>query len=334
MPGSRAKEWVCAVALAVVLSSPAAWAEDEPEFPHGEFEEDCSLCHGDEAWTPVRISPEFDHADRGIPLTLSHGRVEDCRTCHSTLDFTQADPECISCHEDIHRGELGIDCAGCHTPRSFIDRIRMVRRHVETRFPLNGTHLVVDCEGCHPMQPQGGMRFVNTPWECQSCHLDAYLATSDPDHEQAGFPRECDSCHNTQSWIPASFNHGLVPPGSECADCHLDDYQGTTRPNHQTAGFPQDCEACHNTRSWIPASYRDHDQQYFPIYSGRHRGEWSDCVECHTQPDNFSTFSCLDCHAHSNESEVTRDHSEVSGEFVYDSQYCYGCHPDGRAEGD
>jgi hypothetical protein len=316
--------------LLIVLAGTVARVEDEPDYPHGEFADDCTLCHGDDGWVPVRISPEFDHAARGFPRRNSHERAA-CRHCHTTLDFTQADPSCVACHLDVHRGELGIDCERCHTARNFIDRSRMVRRHTETRFPLNGAHLAIDCEDCHRLDSPGILQWVNTPWDCQDCHLDAYQATVDPDHQAEGFPLDCRSCHNTRAFEPASFNHALVPPGSACVDCHLDDYLATTEPDHETAMFPQDCEACHSTRSWSPASFRDHDTQYFPIYSGRHRPVWDRCTDCHTNPGDFGSFSCLGCH--DNEQELTREHDGVPG-FVYASPACYACHPDGRADDD
>ena len=48
-------------------------------------------------------------------------------------------------------------------------------------------------------------------------------------------------------------------------------YMATQNPNHQTSGFSTDCVACHTTNpDWTPAEF-DHDGQYFPIYSGKHR---------------------------------------------------------------
>ena len=44
---------------------------------------------------------------------------------------------------------------------------------------------------------------------------------------------------------------------------------------------------------------------------------------------NYAQFSCIDCHQHSNQSEVDSHHSQVSG-YVYDSQACLTCHPQGR----
>jgi hypothetical protein len=107
----------------------------------------------------------------------------------------------------------------------------------------------------------------------------------------------------------------------------MSDYQGTTDPDHETAGFPLTCEDCHTTSTWLGATF-DHDNQYFPIYSGKHQGEWNDCSDCHYNPSDYSSFSCILCHEHSDQSQVDNDHSEVNG-YVYNGQSCYECHPDG-----
>jgi hypothetical protein len=67
---------------------------------------------------------------------------------------------------------------------------------------------------------------------------------------------------------------------------------------------------------------------YFPIFSGKHDGEWNDCAECHTTPNDYTLFSCIDCHEHDDPAELASDHSGVSG-YVYESNACYACHPDG-----
>ncbi|HOY04923.1 MAG TPA: hypothetical protein PLO67_05950, partial [Saprospiraceae bacterium] len=85
---------------------------------------------------------------------------------------------------------------------------------------------------------------------------------------------------------------------------------------------------CHTTSAWTPSNW-NHDQQYFPIYSGNHDGEWDDCIECHTTPNNYALFSCITCHEHSNQSQVNNDHDEVSG-YQYTSTACYSCHPNGN----
>ena len=55
---------VCFCALSLLaLPLPAAENDEEPEYPHGGFAEDCELCHQAAGWRPVEISDEFDDED-------------------------------------------------------------------------------------------------------------------------------------------------------------------------------------------------------------------------------------------------------------------------------
>jgi hypothetical protein len=76
---------------------------------------------------------------------------------------------------------------------------------------------------------------------------------------------------------------------------------------------------------WGGASF-DHDALFFPIYSGPHRNQWTDCATCHVVPGDFSVFTCLSCHL---QGETDNDHDEVQG-YAYESARCLSCHPDGR----
>jgi hypothetical protein len=323
------------LAMLVLLLAPfsaSPLAEEEGEYPHGDFEEDCSMCHKPERWTPAEVGPEFKHDKRWFPLDGSHAQTE-CRACHLSLDFSQADSACASCHPDVHLSELGADCGRCHSSRSFIDRSGMIRAHQSYRFPLRGAHRTIDCDECHPPVAQGGMQYVQTPTDCNACHLNDYFGTIDPDHQAGDYPRTCENCHSTGSWRPAGFNHSTLTRGIQCATCHLDDYQSSTDPDHQAAGYPQECELCHSTRRWVPAAFDglSHDGQFFPIFSGRHRGDWTACSDCHTTPNNFSQFSCIDCHRHDDPQESARQHEGESG-YLYESEACYNCHPQGDEE--
>jgi hypothetical protein len=162
--------------------------------PHGPLKDACVTCHGSDGWRPAKIAPSFDHAKSGFALEGTHAQTA-CRACHISLVFARAGTACVSCHQDAHRGELGDDCARCHTPRSFLDRERMRRAHLTTRFPLTGAHLGADCEACHVRRI--GRMYVNTPTECVSCHLQDYDATRDPNHVQGGFSQDCADCHRT-----------------------------------------------------------------------------------------------------------------------------------------
>lgn len=327
----------------------AADARPKVENPHGDFQEDCSLCHRPDGWKPARISPKFDHEKFGVALAGAHASIK-CTQCHTSLDFAMAPTACIDCHSDVHNGELGSDCSRCHGTRSFIDRHDQVRLHRMTRFPLAGAHITLDCEMCHRLTSPDALTWVNTPTDCQSCHMDDYNGTTNPNHVAAGFSEDCASCHNEQAWQRVRFDHadtsfpltgahvslscerchvGGVFTGTPtaCVACHQDDYDGTNDPDHAAAGFPANCSECHNTTRWEGATF-DHSQ-WFPIYSGTHRGRWNNCNECHNNPASFADFSCLGCHPHDDRAETDGHHQGESG-YSYDSQACYSCHPQGR----
>jgi len=335
----------CAVGLA-----DSARAATPVASPHGSLKAECALCHDASGWKPAKISKAFRHEAYGFPLDGAH-RTADCLSCHRSLDFRKADAACASCHLDPHRGELGTACERCHTPRSFLDRAAMTRLHQETRLPLVGAHQAADCEACHRPRGSGVLQFVGLPAQCQACHLSDYRSAKNPDHVAGGFSLECETCHRTLSWQGAAFDHAntgfpltgahrSVPCASchvggvyggtpaDCASCHQDDYDATTNPNHAQVGFPTTCATCHATTSWDNASFAQHDSQWFPIYSGTHRGRWTLCSDCHTQPSDFSVFSCLTCHPHDDKAGTDSHHSGVSG-YQYVSTACYSCHPRG-----
>jgi len=333
---------LCALPVVAALGAEPG---DEPPYPHGDYREDCSMCHAAEGWIPAHVGPGFEHGARsGFRLQGAHARVA-CRTCHLSLEFLRQNAECASCHDDPHDGEFGGDCAACHSTRSFIDRADEVRSHRLTRFPLSGTHATLDCEDCHPLRGRGGLRFVGTPTDCFACHRALWAATTNPDHTATGFDTDCERCHTTVSWMDARFDHGQagfpltgahrridceachaggvwsgVP--SDCVACHLDAYQATTEPDHAAVGFPTDCAACHDTTAWEPARF-DHA---FPLRAPHDEP----CSACHLG-SNLATFSCDGtCHQHT-ESGMASRHGEVSG-YAWDFNLCVQCHPDGRRE--
>ncbi len=335
-------------ALVLAALAPlAAAAADEPAYPHGTFTGDCTTCHDAERWKPAKIAKSFAHPSR-FPLRGAHATVA-CRDCHLDLDFTQAPKACADCHKDPHLGELGTDCVRCHTERNFLDRSSQLELHRLTRFPLTGAHAAEECEACHKPQPQGALKWVNTPVDCQACHLARYEATTAPNHAQIGFPTDCAMCHRPTAWELAKFDHALTgfpltgahrtvpcqschagsqgPPPTACYGCHKADYDGTTDPSHTGAAFPTDCTLCHTTTTWQGAVFTQHDSLYFPIYSGSHNGRWTACTDCHNNPSSYAAFTCLTCH---DKTTTDSHHTGVTG-YVYDSNACYSCHPRGSS---
>lgn len=317
----------------------------EPNHTEAGFPNDCMECHTtDPGWTPST----YDH-DEFYLLTGAHLNTN-CNDCH-TEGFAGTTSVCFDCHTvafnqttDPDHVEVGfpVDCQECHTTNP--GWTPSTYDHNEF-YPLTGAHTTTDCVSCH----EDG--YTGTPNNCNDCHESDFNQSTNPNHIQVGFSTECQECHTTDpGWSPATFvNHNdyFVLAGAHatiasdcnachegnyentpntCIGCHQVDYDQTTDPPHASAQFSTDCTICHTEFAWEPSTF-DHDGQYFPIYSGKHQGEWNTCIECHTVPSDYSLFSCIDCHEH-NKPDMDDDHSEVN-DYVYNSIACLDCHPTG-----
>lgn len=333
----------------------AAWPLVGRDNPHGDVDIECSACHTAERWVPLRDSIVFRHnTDTEFRLTGVHTNAS-CQGCHLDLRFDQPDvseQECAVCHVDVHQGQFGGTCASCHNTNSFQD-VDGLQIHVGTRFPLVGAHAQTSCQSCHQDQREGA--FTTKETACESCHSEKYQRA----HANSDISRQCQNCHGTTAWLwNVKFDHKArtefallgthqslscqschVQPSFElrestpaddedCYACHADDYQD----EHAGSGFPTTCLTCHNLDTWEDAGFEEHDAKYFPIYSGTHEGTWDNCQTCHTQPDDFTSFSCVTCHEH-NQTDMNDEHDEVSG-YVYESSACLSCHPNGTGEED
>jgi hypothetical protein len=249
-----------------------------------------------------------------------------------TLGFSQEIP-----HKKMER-----ECEECHATGNW-EQVNF--DHQKAKFVLESRHALASCTDCHTVKD-----FTDVSRECKSCHLDVH---------QGKLLNDCEKCHTPERWNVLDVNkahafttfpvigahsrldciacHTAEIEGeffgllTECYSCHQIDYRSTQNPTHTEIGFSRDCENCHAPLSWIPATFPDHEPR-FPISSGAHAGEWQSCTDCHINPNNYSDFSCLNCHEH-NQSKMVDTHDEERG-FSYDSQACYNCHPRGRAEDD
>ena len=312
--------------------------------PHGtKLTIDCTTCHKTEDWNKIKENG-YNHNKTGFPLTGQHKMVS-CRKCHPTLKFDEAKSSCISCHKDVHEGTVDRDCKQCHNTSSWlVNNIRQI--HQNQGFPLLGEHAVIDCNKCHTSA--SSLRFDNIQSDCYSCHRREYDQTKTPNHKEAGFGIDCTQCHkmSSQSWIGAGFDHNFFPlkgghnieclschpdgyknASPDCISCHKWDYDHTKNPVHSTSNFSKDCKSCHSINSWTTTNF-DHDKLYFPINSGKHKGQWTNCNECHPNSANQAEFSCTNCHEH-NKTDMDSKHKGKSG-YVYNSVNCYSCHPRGR----
>lgn len=308
------------------------------------FATTCQQCHGTTTW----LGSGFDHSTTAFPLAGAHRAVA-CTSCHASGAYRGTSTLCQSCHQAAYsaalhppHAQLGFStvCSACHGNSAWTGG---TFDHNTTRFALDGAHRAVSCSGCHADNVYRGKSML-----CASCHLARYTAATTPPHVASGFPTTCEVCHGKVAWTPATFNHQATRfplTGSHatrpcaachgdgvyrgkpttCTSCHQAQYNATTNPNHKAANFPVVCESCHSTTRWTGATF-NHDGTFFPIYTGKHKGRWSTCADCHTVSTNYASFSCLSCHR---QTEMDSKHRGRAG-YRYDSALCYQCHPQGK----
>ena len=223
---------------------------------------------------------DFNHAATGFPLTGGHATAA-CETCHVAGVFKGTARECDGCHA------LG-------------------KRVVAT--PKSTSHIVTDapCETCHFNSSTFlGARYNHgtaIPGQCVTCH-NGRIVTGRPADHNAGFKAtdSCDHCHRTYAFIPASWNHiGVIPGSCENAGCHVagsgNRYIRATAAlplgaNHNSFAYTrtQSCDVCHNFVYWRPAMHMPltgtcmscHDSAQAQGKPAAHIATTDECGQCH-----------------------------------------------------
>jgi hypothetical protein len=187
--------------------------------------------------------------------------------------------------------------------------------HLKSGFALSGAHVQARCEDCH----QNGI-FAGTPRDCATCHVAGMrLARGNVVKPVQHVPVTpgigCESCHNTQSFVGARFNHAGVIPGS-CATCHARGI-GQGKPGNHIPTTAS-CDACHRIAAWLPATGFDHGG----VAAGT-------CATCHGagvatgKPASHipTTASCDSCHR-----SFRAFRPAAMNHTVVIAQQCKGCH--------
>jgi hypothetical protein len=146
------------------------------------------------------------------------------------------------------------------------------------------------------------------------CHrADARNAV--PDHEAAGFLRDCTACHSSTTWKNARFDHTQTDfplagahravscdgchadrvysdKSTQCVACHQADFDEAKTPPHAGA-FPTTCGDCHGSTTWDGARF-DHGATRFAL-TGAHNAVA--CSACHADGAfRGKPVECLSCH--------------------------------------
>ena len=272
-----------------------------------------------------------------FPLTGAH-RALACTRCHVGSDFHSAKTDCYGCHGQAfasaanpkHTG-FSTACLSCHTttawqPASF--------DHNTTAFKLSGAHIAVPCANCH----RNGV-FAGTASTCYPCHQQQFTAAANPKH--TGLSTDCKTCHTTNAWRPASFDHNLTAfklTGAHiavpCTQCHLNGaYTGTsavcytchqqaftTATNPKHTGFATNCATCHTTTAWRPASF-DHNLTAFKLTGAHVSTPWASCHVGGVYTGTPSTCGSSNCHLSRYNATTNPPHAGAG--FGTDCQTCH-----------
>ncbi len=340
-------------------AGPAECATCHLDIHRGTLSPNCVECHRTTRFTDVAGASV--HQQTAFPLSGAHLQIT-CDACHPGDErgvFATRDVACVSCHQLDYESADPIDhvaagfptvCESCHNTVAWGYAVRFDHVTAGNGFPLEGRHAAIRCQSCHDPATMQPIFPTRDPNDCYGCHQSDYAR----EHGSA-FPTTCSDCHTVWGWEGADFDHDKVAPqfplsgphasvdcdgchrtndwslifqpagADDCYACHAADFER----EHGGSGFPTNCLACHQEDSWGGASFAQHDAVAFPINSGAHRGTWQTCDVCHTAPNDFKVFTCLQCHEHS-KARMDDKHSGESG-YVYDSQECYSCHRSGRA---
>jgi hypothetical protein len=172
-------------------------------------------------WTGATV----DHS--AFPLKGKH-QTAVCTDCHTGGQYSGLSPECFSCHQEEYNGAsdpnhqqagFSTDCVPCHGTEA-VTWSGAVFDHNQF-FRLQGAHTNLDCNACH-------VQGYDLPSDCYGCHRQDYENARDPNHQTAGFPTNCETCHFSThvTWGQAVFDHQFpITSGDHsnlsCTDCHL-----------------------------------------------------------------------------------------------------------------
>jgi hypothetical protein len=296
--------------------------------------EDCERCHSPDTWT--LSTQQQNHDLTNFPLRGPH-RSLGCENCHlSNTDPGSSLPlDCAGCHSQQYESSsnpphqilnLGNDCESCHESQSTQWTLSSFN-HNSTGFTLIGMHNASNCENCHTQSVK------NTPKTCVGCHTADYDNSSDPPHLASGYPKNCNSCHDSFTWN-STFTHdrtGFLLEGahtetpcsgchpgqsfynaeSSCRSCHLGEWESSTLPPHADAEFDENCQDCHTVVDWVPSIWNHDTDTEYPL-TGAHIVV-PGCELCHTVvPYSEQPSECVDCHL-SNYNETIEPNHITSG---------------------
>lgn len=306
--------------------------------------EACVVCHkdhlGKDAKTMQFDEEKFDHDQSGFHLTGKHSYLM-CEKCHADTHIVgQAVKNlltkyphrsylgllstCNPCHSDPHNGKFKQECSSCHNTTNWT----AVKNfdHSSTKFPLDGKHVDVSCNKCHPgltntKKDEHPDMKTQTFTDCTPCHSSPHVSKFDN--------KTCNSCHTSDGWDQAlrkPFDHNMTRyrlvekhasvrceqchrasekaafakvfllPHQQCIDCHEDKHHGEFKQRYNN-----NCATCHTERGYKPSTFTlaKHATTNFSL-TGGHLA--ITCYDCHYRTESaglvfhFNKLACETCH--------------------------------------
>jgi len=223
-------------------------------FAYRKPQDDCRYCHDEQGFAPPVFGIK-QHEQTAFPLSGAHLAVP-CTVCHEKDQrsiFHWNSLDCTTCHTSPH-GTQFTDvqtgrsrCRECHSQTAWKN---LVFDHQRTRFPLQGKHLEVKCDACHPKNETGVVKYVGRPLECYQCHEDVHagqftlldgLIPCEKCHQPTGWHMQAFE-HNRLTDFPLDGRHAQVP----CGRCHrLERSLDGKSTFIRFKPIPHSCEDCH-----------------------------------------------------------------------------------------
>jgi hypothetical protein len=289
-------------------------ATKSPNHAAAGFPTTCETCHRptDAQWG----GNGFNH-NAIFQLVGVHASTA-CESCHKNNVYKGTPRECFGCHQAKYNATKNpnhaaagfpTSCESCHRPT---DSTWTATFNHNAFFQLVGPHASQACATCHKNNVYKG-----TPRDCVGCHLAKYNAARNPNHQAAGFPTTCESCHrpSDSTWV-STFNHNSVfqlqgvHASQACATCHKNNvYKGTPRdcygchqakyaatknPPHASAGFSTTCDSCHKPTDaqWTGVTFNHN-----AIFQLQGVHATTACTNCHKNNVYKGTpRDCIGCH--------------------------------------
>jgi len=284
---------------------------------------------------PLRSAGQISPGELSDPHSHLAG-LSNCTQCH-VLGNKVSNDKCLTCHTEIKsridlqkgyhsstevRGKQCSECHSEHNGRNF----KLVRldeatfNHSFTGYSLSQPHAKQECRKCHAQVNITDQKlknkkstFLGVGTACLTCHSDYHFRTLSSD---------CVSCHNQNSFVPATgFSHDrsrFILAGKhksvDCQKCHeiritdgkkFQQFRGIQFSNctschkdpHENQ-FGQTCRQCHSEESFrIIRGMKDfnHDKTGFPL---EEKHQIVTCKLCHKNnlTDPLKHDKCADCH--------------------------------------